>query len=174
MSLLVPDSGLLFWMLISFGVVFFILAKFAFPVITKSVEERRNFIETSLSDAKQAQVTLARVEEDTKAIIAEANKEQGRVLNEAAAQRDKIVAAAKEEAASEARKTLEDARAQIQREKEEAMLSIRREMASLSCDIAEKVIREKLSDRQNQMVLIDKMLDEVVRAQGSGDGRALS
>ncbi len=147
MSLLVPDSGLLFWMLISFGVVFFILAKFAFPMITKSVEERKNYVETSLSDARQAKETLARVEEDTKAIIAEANKEQGRVLNEAASQREKIIAAAKDEASEQARKTLEDAREQIQREKDEAMLSVRREMASLSCDIAEKVLREKLSDQ---------------------------
>ena len=71
-------------MLISFGVVFFILAKFAFPMITKSVEERKTYVETSLNDAKQAKETLSRVEDDTKALIAEANKEQGRVLNEAA------------------------------------------------------------------------------------------
>lgn len=170
MSLLVPDSGLLFWMLISFGVVFFILAKFAFPMITKSVEERKNYVETSLSDARQAKETLARVEEDTKAIIAEANKEQGRVLNEAASQREKIIAAAKDEASEQARKTLEDAREQIRREKDEAMLSVRREMASLSCDIAEKVLREKLSDQQSQMALIDKMLEEVVRERGAQGG----
>ncbi len=163
MSLLVPDSGLLFWMLISFGVVFFILAKFAFPMITKSVEERKTYVETSLNDAKQAKETLSRVEDDTKALIAEANKEQGRVLNEAAVQRDKIISAAKDEASAEARKTLEDARAQIQKEKDEAMLSVRREMASLSCDIAEKVLKEKLSDKDTQMALIDKMLEEVVK-----------
>jgi len=173
MSLLVPDSGLLFWMLISFGVVFFILAKFAFPTITKSVEERKNFIETSLNDAREAKETLARVEEDTKAIIAEANKEQGRVLNEAAEQREKIISAAKDEAAVEARKTLEDARAQIQRERDEAMLSVRREMASLSCDIAERVIREKLSDQESQMAMIDRMLEEVVK-EGGAQGSSLS
>ena len=173
MSLLVPDSGLLFWMLISFGVVFFILAKFAFPVITKSVEERKNYVETSLNDARVAKETLARVEEDTKSIIAEANKEQGRVLNEAASQREKIIAAAKDEASEEARKTLEDAREQIQREKDEAMLSVRREMASLSCDIAERVLREKLSDQESQMALIDKMLEEVVR-ETRAEGGALS
>ena len=163
MSLLVPDSGLLFWMLISFGVVFFILAKFAFPMITKSVEERKTYVETSLNDAKAAKETLARVEDDTKALIAEANKEQGRVLNEAAEQREKIITAAKNEASAEARKTLDDARAQIQKEKDEAMLSVRREMASLSCDIAEKVLKEKLSDKDTQMALIDKMLEEVVK-----------
>ena len=164
MSLLVPDSGLLFWMLISFGVVFFILAKYAFPVITKSVEERKNYVETSLSSAREAKETLARVEEDTKAIIAEANKEQGRVLNEAAQQRDKIISA-------QARKTLEEAKAQIQKEKDEAMLSVRREMAALSCDIAEKVLKEKLSDQDSQMALIDKMLEEVVKDGGLQEGR---
>ncbi|MBR2135932.1 MAG: F0F1 ATP synthase subunit B [Bacteroidales bacterium] len=171
MSLLVPDSGLLFWMLISFGVVFFILAKYAFPVITKSVEERKNYVETSLSSAREAKETLARVEEDTKAIIAEANKEQGRVLNEAAQQRDKIISSAKEEASAQARKTLEEAKAQIQKEKDEAMLSVRREMAALSCDIAEKVLKEKLSDQDSQMALIDKMLEEVVKDGGLQEGR---
>ncbi len=163
MSLLVPDSGLLFWMLISFGVVFFLLAKFAFPVISKSVEERKTYVETSLSDARQAKETIARVEEDTKAIIAEANREQGRVLNEASRQRDKIISAARQEASAEAAKTLDEAKAQIQKEKDEAMLSIRREMAALSCDIAEKVLKEKLSDQESQMALIDRMLDEVVK-----------
>ena len=167
MSLITPDFGLLFWMVIIFGVVFFILAKFAFPVITKSVEERKTYVETSLNSAKEAKETLARVEEDSKAVIAQANKEQGRLLNEAAQQRDKIIAAAKQEAQAEAQKTMEDAKAQIQREKDEALLAVRREMASLSCDIAEKVIRERLSDQQSQMALIDKMLEEVVKEGGA-------
>lgn len=170
MSLLVPDSGLLFWMLISFGVVFFILAKFAFPVISKSVEERKTYVETSLNDAREAKETLSRVEEDTKAMIAQANKEQGRVLNEAASQREKIISAAKEEASIQAQKTLDEAKAQIQREKDEAMLSVRREMAALSCDIAEKVLKERLSDQESQMALIDRMLEEVVKEKGLSEG----
>ena len=111
------------------------------------------------------------MEENTKAIIAEANKEQGRVLNEAAQQRDKIISSAKEEASAQARKTLEEAKAQIQKEKDEAMLSVRREMAALSCDIAEKVLKEKLSDQDSQMALIDKMLEEVVKDGGLQEGR---
>ena len=161
MSLLIPDSGLLFWMLISFGVVFFLLAKFGFPIITKSVEKRRGYIEDSLEDARKAKIQLAKVEEDSKAIVAEANKEQGRVLNEAVEQRDRILANAKEEALKISQKELDTAKAQIQKEKEEAMLSIRREVAALSCDIAEKVIRQKLSTEEAQMDMIEKMLDEV-------------
>lgn len=161
MSLLVPDSGLLFWMLVSFGIVFFILARFAFPFITKSVENRRNYVETSLDEAKQAEAKLAGLREESDAIVASANKEQGRLLRVAGEQRDKIIADAKIRAVAEARKEIDAAKEQIAREKEEAMLSLRREVAALSCDIAEKVVREQLSDREKQMAMIDRMLDDI-------------
>ncbi|MGM9773677.1 MAG: F0F1 ATP synthase subunit B [Candidatus Egerieousia sp.] len=161
MSLLVPDSGLLFWMLISFGIVFFILAKFAFPFITKSVENRRNYVETSLKEARQAEVKLAKVKEEGDEIVASANKEQGRLLRIASEQRDKIIAEAKNKASVAAQKELDAAREQITKEREDAIIALRREVAVLSCDIAEKVVREQLSDKDRQMAMIDRMLEEV-------------
>ncbi len=161
MSLLVPDSGLLFWMLVSFGIVLFILARFAFPVITKSVENRRNYVENSLNDAKQAEVKLAKVKEESDEIVASANKEQGRLLRIASEQRDKIIAEAKNKAAVAAQKELDSAREQIVKEREDAIIALRREVAVLSCDIAEKVVREQLADKEKQMAMIDKMLQEV-------------
>ena len=77
MSLLLPDSGLLFWMLLSFGVVFVVLAKYGFPVITKMVEGRRTYIDQSLEVARQANIQLAKLKEESEALIAAANKEQG-------------------------------------------------------------------------------------------------
>jgi F-type H+-transporting ATPase subunit b len=162
MSLLLPESGLLFWMLITFGVVFFILAKWGFPVITKMVEKRTEYIEKSLESAKEATAQLATLKEKSDAIVAEANKEQSRILREAAEERSKIIEAARKQANEAAQKELLTVKEQIRQEKEEAIRSIRRQVAVLSVDIAEKIVRQKLSKEDDQMQMIDRMLDEVM------------
>jgi F-type H+-transporting ATPase subunit b len=162
MSLLLPESGLLFWMLITFGVVFFILAKWGFPVITKMVEKRTEYIEKSLESAKEANAQLANLKDQSAAIVAEANKEQSRILREAADERTKIIEAARKQANEAAQKELIAVKEQIRQEKEEAIRSIRRQVAVLSVEIAEKIIREKLSKEDDQMQMIDRMLDEVM------------
>lgn len=162
MSLLVPDSGLLFWMLLSFGIVFCILAKFGFPVIVKMVESRQNYIDQSLQAAKQANEQLAKVKESSDALIAQANREQGRILREAAAERDRIVAQAQEQARQAGEKELEEMRRLIEREKNEAITSIRSQVAVLSVQIAEKVIRQKLSDSKEQSEMLDRMIDRAL------------
>ena len=91
MSLLVPDSGLLFWMLLSFGIVFFVLAKYGFPVIVKMVNERKEYIDRSLVVAKEANEQLANLKAEGETIIAKAHEEQARIRNEAAATRDRII-----------------------------------------------------------------------------------
>jgi len=162
MSLLLPESGLLFWMLITFGVVFFILGKWGFPVITKMVEKRTKYIEKSLESAKEANTQLATLKEKSDAIVAETNKEQSRILREAAEERTKIIEAARKQASEVAQKELLAVKEQIRQEKEEAIRSIRRQVAVLSVDIAEKIIRQKLSKEDDQMQMIDRMLDEVM------------
>ena len=152
MSLLLPDSGLLFWMLLSFGVVFVILAKYGFPVITKMVEERRAYIDQSLEVARQANAQLAKL------------KEEGRIMREAMHERDKIIVEARKHAEALAQKELDDVKQQIQQEKEEAIRDIRRQVAVLSVDIAEKIIRHNLDKEQDQMEMIDRMLDEMLTA----------
>ena len=162
MSLLQPESGLLFWMLITFGVVFFILGKYGFPVITKMVEKRTEYIDKSLKSAKEANAQLANLKEESAAIVAKADKEQSRILREAAEERSKIIEDARKQASEAAQKELNAVREQIQQEKEEAIRSIRRQVAVLSVDIAEKIIRAKLSKEDDQMQMIDRMLDEVM------------
>ena len=83
MSLLLPDSGLLFWMFLSFGIVFVILAKYGFPVIIKMVEGRKTYIDQSLEVAREANAQLSKLKEEGDALVAAANKEQGRILREA-------------------------------------------------------------------------------------------
>ena len=154
MSLLLPDSGLLFWMLLSFGVVFVVLAKYGFPVITKMVEGRRTYIDQ-------------RLKAESEALVAAANKQQGRILREAMHERDKIIVEARKQAEVAAQKELDDVKKQIQQEKEEAIRDIRRQVAVLSVDIAEKVIRKNLDEEHEQMEMIDRMLDEVLAASRS-------
>ena len=162
MSLLLPDSGLLFWMFLSFGIVFVVLAKYGFPIIVKMVEGRKTYIDQSLEVAREANAQLSKLKEQGEALVVAANKEQGRILKEAMQERDKIIHEARKKAEAAAQKELDEVKIQI--EKDEASRDIRRQVAILSVDIAEKVIRKNLDDKREQMEMIDRMLDEVLAA----------
>lgn len=162
MELLQPEIGLLFWMLLAFGIVFFILAKFGFPMIIKMVEERKTFIEKSLDSAKEANKQLANIKIEGDAILVAAQKEQANILKSAAEARDKIIAEAREQAIIEGQKQLEEVKLQIQSAKDEAIKDIRRQVAELSIDIAEKVLRNNLENEKEQQSLIDRLLDETL------------
>ena len=162
MSLLLPDSGLLFWMFLSFGIVFVVLAKYGFPIIVKMVEGRKTYIDQSLEVAREANAQLTKLKEQGEALVVAANKEQGRILKEAMQERDKIIHEARKQAEAAAQKELDEVKKQIQIEKDEAIRDIRRQVAILSVDIAEKVIRKNLDDKREQMEMIDRMLDEVL------------
>lgn len=161
MSLLTPEPGLLFWMLISFGITVFLLAKFGFPAILKSVEKRKNYIEESLLAARKAHEELAGTKETGEAILAQARKEQADILKEAAQRREAMIEKAREDARLESEKVIASARRQIGTEKEEALRSIRNEAASLSLTLAEKILREKLGTEQEQKKMIDRLLNEI-------------
>lgn len=156
-----PDTGLLFWMVITFGIVFFVLAKYGFPVIIKMVEGRKVYIDQSLEVAREANEQLAKLKSEGDALVAAANKEQGRILKEAIAEREKIIYSAHKQAESIALKQLDEAKKQIGLEKEEAIREIHRQVAVLAVDIAEKVIRNKLDNKEEQIGMIDRMLEEV-------------
>jgi len=160
MSLLTPDPGLLFWMLLSFGIVFFILAKFGFPVIVKMVEERKAFIDQSLEAAKQANERLKGIQEEGERILNEARDERMHILKEAKEIRTKIVNEAKDQAHTEAGKIMEEALRNIEKEKVLAIHDIRNQVAALAMDIAEKVLRKNLENKSAQQELVDKLIAE--------------
>ena len=160
MSLLTPDSGLLFWMLLCFGIVFFVLAKFGFPVIIKMVNERKEYIDHSLVVAKEANEQLANLKAEGETILAKAREEQVRILNEASATRERIISEAKTQAQIEGTKMLEEVKLQINAEKEDAIRDIRRQVAVLSVNIAEKVLRKNLDSEDEQTEMIERLLDE--------------
>jgi F-type H+-transporting ATPase subunit b len=161
MDLLIPSTGLLFWMTITFLVVFFLLWKFGFPVITGMVKERQAFIDESLKKAHEANERLANIQKEGESILQEAREKQTQILKEAAATRDAIVEQAQTKARSEGARLLEEAKATIEQEKKAAIADIRQQVATLSVQIAEKVLKQNLKDDKAQMDLIDRMLNDV-------------
>lgn len=161
MSLITPDFGLLVWMTLIFGIVFFVLAKWGFPMITGSVEKRAARIGDSIKAAKEAEEKLRNLAEEQSRMIEETRQEQSRILKEAAASRDNIVEQAKVQAREEASRILDQARTQIATEKESALRDVRKEVALLSVSVAEKVLKASLSDGAEQSALVDRLVDEV-------------
>ena len=162
MGLLTPDPGLVFWMVIVFGTVFAILAKFGFPVITRMVDARKEYIDNSLQAARDANAQLANIREESDKILMKAHEEQARILKDAKETRIRIVNEAKEQAKIEGDRLMEEIKKQIETEKESAIRDIRRQVAIISVGVAEKVIRQQLADTQEQAKLIDRLLDEAL------------
>jgi len=160
MSLLTPDSGLLFWMIISFGLVFFILAKFGFPVIVKMVEERRAYIQKSLDDAKIARDQIENLKAECDTIIASAREQQIKILHEANILRESIISTAKQEAKELTARQIEETKKEIIKERDAAIKNIRSQIAMLSVDVAEKVVRAELNKTAAQMDMINRFLEE--------------
>ena len=165
MSLVTPEFGLLFWMVVIFGIVFFLLAKFGFPIITDMVDERSAKIAKSLKDADEIEARMAAWKVEQAQMLEDARKQQAVILKEATETKARIVADAKAQAKAEADKLLAEAKTQIAAEKESALRDVRKEIALLSVQVAEKVLRNELSDEGSQRAFIDKLVDEAGEAQ---------
>lgn len=161
-SILTPDLGLLFWMLVAFLVVFGVLAKWGFPAIIGMVESRKKYIDDSLRKAHEASERLENIKQEGEALLQEAREKQAQIMNDATATRDAIVENAQTKARDEAARLIDEAKKQIESEKQNAIRDIRGQVAELSVEIAEKILREKLSTEAGQSQLVDKLLDEVL------------
>lgn len=163
MSLITPDAGLLFWMVVIFALLLLILTKWGFPIITSSIEKRSNRIAESLHKADEIDLRFAGATAEHNRIIADAKREQAKIMEEALASREQILKQAKKDAAEQTAQMLEKARVQIEADTKSALADMRRQVAMLSVDIAEKIIRSKLSTTEEQKLLIDKMVSEASR-----------
>ena len=161
MSLITPDFGLLFWMTIVFLIVLGIVSKFGFKVIVKMVNDRKDYIDSSLQKAHEANKKLANIKVESDALLQEARERQAAILKEAAATRDAIVEKAQDKAHEESNRLLTEAKVEIENQRQAAVSDIRKQVATLSVEIAEKVLREKLGDEKTQIDLIERMLDEI-------------
>ena len=161
MDLLMPESGLLFWMTIVFLIVFLILWKWGFPSIVKMVNERKAFIDESIKKAHEANERLANIQKESESMLQEAREKQATILKEAAETRDAIVEKAQNKAREEGARIVNEAKAQIETEKQNAIRDIRSQVVELSVQIAEKILRANLSTDAKQMDLVNRLLDEV-------------
>jgi len=164
MNLVTPDFGLLFWMVVIFGLVFFLLAKFGFPIITDMVDKRSAKIAQSLKDADEIQARMESWKQEHARMMEEVRREQSSILREATETKARIVADAKAQAKAEADKILSEAKLQIAAEKESALRDVRKEVALLSVQVAEKVLRHELQDEGSQRAFIDQLVDEAEKA----------
>ena len=155
-----PDAGLLFWMLLAFGVVFAVLYKFGFPIITSMIEARKQYIDEALKGAKEANEKIANIEQQCNGLIEEARQRQVEILREATVARELIIREAREKADAETAKIVADAKKEIEQQRQDALNSLREEAAKVAIAVSEKILRKELTSQASQQEYIGKLVDE--------------
>ena len=162
MELITPGIGLLFWMLVMFGIVLLILKKFAWKPILKALKDRETSIRDALMSADTAKKDMEKLKADNEVVMADARAQKEKIVQEAKQIREKIIGEAKNEAVEEAKKILKTARIDIENEKVTAIQEVKNKVAELSVEIAEKILREKLADTAEHRSMIDRLVKEVM------------
>ena len=160
MDLITPEIGLIFWTALTFAILLFVLGKFAWKPILGAVSEREEGIKTALASAEEAKREMENLQADNERILKEARLEREAMLKEARELKDKMITDAKEEAQVQAGKMIEQAQTAIESEKKSAMAELKNHVAGLSVEIAEKVVRAELSNKNKQLELVEEMLAE--------------
>lgn len=161
MALFKPEFGLIFWMLVVFLIVLAILAKYAWPVIIRSIEQRAEFIDNGVKYAEEAKKQLEQVKVEIQHMMAEAHRKQLESLQETERMKRTLMEDAKKAASAEIQKMKDEAQESIGQARREAELQVRRQVSRLSLEIAEKLLRKDLADDAAQVELVSKMLDEI-------------
>ncbi|MBK8364888.1 MAG: F0F1 ATP synthase subunit B [Bacteroidetes bacterium] len=161
MELIKPQFGLIFWMALSFLILMFILGKFAFPIIMKSLKEREDSITNALSAAEKAKKEMAALQADNEKLLVQARAERDLMLKEARDTKDAIVSEAKNKAQAEANKILATTRETINNEKNAAITELKNQVAAMSIEIAEKILRQELSNDEKQKTLMDNLMKDI-------------
>ncbi|MEO1030078.1 MAG: F0F1 ATP synthase subunit B [Bacteroidota bacterium] len=160
MDLIKPGFGLVFWTVITFLILLFLLRKFAWKPILGAVSEREEGIKDALASAENARKEMENLQADNERILQEARAEREAMLKDAREIREQTIAKAEAEAQEKASKIIEKAQAAIESEKKAAMAELKSHVAGLSIDIAEKVVRGELSNKDKQLKLVEDMLGE--------------
>ncbi|RZT97455.1 ATP synthase F0 subcomplex B subunit [Ancylomarina subtilis] len=161
MGLVTPELGTFIWMFIAFATVFFLLKKYAWPSIVDAIEERNDSIKEALLSAEKAKEEMAKLQADNQKILKEARRERENMLKEAKELGEQIVGEAKKKASEEAEKVVESARQAIESDKVAALGEIKKQVASLSVEIAEKVLRRQFEDDQQQKDYFQDLMKDV-------------
>lgn len=161
MELFTPDFGLIFWMFVSFAVLFLILWKKGWPAIIKQIEERANLIDKGVEYAQNAKEQLDNARAEAETYLVEARKQQSEILRDADRMKTKIIDDARVAAREAGRKEAEQAKLAIEQARKEAEQNIRDEVSAFALEIAQKVVRNQMKDRKAQTKLVDELLDEI-------------
>ncbi len=161
MELLSPGLGLIFWQLIGFLILLFVLSKFAWKPILGALHERESSIEEALTTAEKAKEEMKQLQASNEQLLAEARKEREAMLRDATSAAGKIRDAAREEGEKERKRMVEDAGLEIESQKKAALADVKQQVASLSVQIAEKILRENLQGETAQKLYIDKLVDDL-------------
>ena len=164
MELLTPAIGLLFWTLIAFLIAFFILKKFAWPMIINSLKERELTIADALSTAEKVKFEMTQMKSENEALMAKAREERSSMLKEAKDLKEKIINDAKNQAKVEVNKIMTEASLAIENQKMAALTDIKNQVGNMVVEISEKVIRKELSAKAEQEIYIRKLADEFTNA----------
>lgn len=161
MELFTPEFGLIFWMFVSFAILFFILWKWAWPAITKMINERADLIDKGVEYAQNAKEQLDNAQVKADEVVAEARRREADILREADRMKTQIIEEARDDARKAASKELDQAKLQIEQARKAAEQNIRDEVSAFALSIAQKVVRNQLSDKAAQTRLVDSLLNEI-------------
>lgn len=160
MGIIEPGIGLLFWMTLTFVILLFLLAKFAWKPIVNAVNERETSIVDALNQAKLAKKEMEDLKADNERIIREAKIERDAIIKEAREIKDRIVGEAKDAAKAEGDKLIEAAKQTINAEKNAAMADIKTQIGALSVNIAESILKQKLDNTEAQNELVQNYINK--------------
>jgi len=161
MELVQPGIGLIFWMTIAFGLLLWILAKFAWKPIMKGLREREDSIDEALNEANKAREEMKELKFSNEQLMKEAKEDRDVMLRDARKVKETMIEESKERANEEANRIIENAKESIEYEKLAAIHDMKNQLAELSIEIAEKILREELKSPEKHKKLIEKLLDEV-------------
>jgi F-type H+-transporting ATPase subunit b len=161
MKLLIPDPGLLVWTLLAFLVVFFILAKYAWPAILKGLKEREQGIADAIATAEKVKAEMAQMTNESEALMQKAREDRAATIKEAKETADKMLADAREKAKSEYDRIVAEAQLSITQQKNAALTDVKNQVGSLVIEVSEKVLRRELSNKSEQEKYIQDLAGAV-------------
>ena len=161
MELFKPEFGLVFWMFVAFLGLYFILAKWGWPVIIKMMDERADLIDKGVAYAQEAKTQLEGARDEAAKLLAEARSQQADILRDADKMKTQIIEEARAAAAVEAQKVTEAAQLSIEQARNESETQLRRDVNAYALMIAEQVLRRNMQDDKAQKELVEKLLSEV-------------
>ena len=161
MGPLQPSLGLFFWSLLIFLTLFFLLRKMAWKPIMKAIHDREDSIQGSIDEAKKVREEMANLKAENEALLAEARAERDKMIREARSMGEEILSKSRSDADDEYKRTMEKALEEIRAEKMRALVDVKNQVATLSIEVAEKILRSELTTVKTQQEVVDRYVGDL-------------